>query len=1282
MLHPTLKFGRYAWHLGAVILVVGALLAATGRWLLLNIDDHAGWVEAWLSRTLERPVEIGELRGHWRGWSPSIRINALTIYQQDKSVALLRFEQAHIELSISESFKNRDLRPEWILLSGVKLTLERDMEGNLSVAGMPPSRWPAAQWIEAQKRFDLADAHIEFVDLKNSGRTHSFKDLKLRIQRDGRLRHITGTTVREAGSTEKWWFDVSADSSILESNWNGRIKFEAKNVDAEVIKEFRDIESIPLDHGSLKLAVDSEWAKAKLQRANFVAELTTTNENQAYPEPASSNENTPQQYVVEGSTLRIKDGWSIGTRILQFGSAVFSKESQPKIKVHWGPQQNFLVWQIQDLRIEDFLPLAIEHFDKTEIGKLGLATLSPTGVIASSNLLSSRQNPLFPLSGELELRDLSWQESDDVPSVDGISGVLSFNQTGGRLQFTPNNRLTVRSKRWLEAPVELSNIVGDITWRAVDTDLVFASERLTTDLESISLETIGSVTLVDRATPVLNIFTRIKGGQLNDIRKFVPKNLLPVKGERWARRAFQSGGIDHGVIIFRGAVDDFPFDRHEGIFQVHLNATGADVKYGGKWPLAEGVAGSFYVENRATEFVVDAGRVYSSDVSGSTISIENLFTKKRYVQVSGKSVVSAEEVVQFIDESPLRKTKANRFKELSIEAPFELELDLNLGIFPGGEREVLGVAHFADNRIESGKLKLALERLNGDVSFTRHDWYGEGLTAEFRGNRVGVLLDGGLDDPNYDTQIRLTGTSGADFILEQIATYTPTLAKALKPGDKSSRISGDTAWKAVISLPNTQTRDQAAPKKLNIETSLSGLAIDLPWPFSKDREQTVPLSITVETDPKGARSTQLIFGDRVSAAISQQRNDDSTSKLLGADILFAGAGPPPQADATDIRLRGQLRKLNAPAWQQVFAETFSSGDQDPLRLPVSIDLEVDEAAVFNTVFKPLTIHAEKQTDGWLAHVEGDEISGEISVPKDYALPINLKFSRLALPKQQAATRSDSFDPQKIRPFQLESISTRYGDIDLGKVTVVIEKVPNGIRVAEAVSEHGNFELSARGNWLLSAGRHHSEFDVKVRGNSLAGLLGGFGYEIVNIEGGATDLELNAHWDGTPLQFGLEKLRGHLALSVESGRFLDIEPGGGRLFGLLSLQTLPRRLSLDFNDLFSKGFTFDTIVGNFSIDQGNAYTNSLLMDGPSARIQISGRTGLKDQDYDQHVTVTPALSNSIPVASALFGPAGVGVGAVIYLGQKMFKSIPEQMDKFLKREYSITGEWSAPVIERI
>lgn len=1281
MLSSILKVGRFSWYLFSGLLIVFALLAASARWLLLNIDDHSGWVESWLSRTLERPVDIGELQGHWRGWSPSIRIDDLTIYEQDRTAALIRFRKAQVELAVLESLAHKDLRPARIILSGIKFTLKRDQNGVFSIAGMPPSRWPVAQWIEAQKRFDLTDAHIDFVDQKRGEQTHLFTDLKLSIQRDGDMRYISGETRRKAASTETWRFDIAADQSVLESGWDGRINLAGDNIDASLLRTVFANEALAVD-GSFKLSLTSAWRDAKLRDANFQADLSLMPASAASVSTQASDSTGPLAAVVEGSVNRRSDGWSLGAHLVEFATENYPIERYPTLKVQWNDSDPDLVWQISELKIQDLSRLASEYFVIDALEELNIRNLDPRGLITSASMLSSRERPLIPTAGSANFRRLSWQEHGDIPAVNGLGGLLSFNQRGGSFQFTPNQEVTLSTDKWLEGPVKLGNIVGRIDWQKNGGGLVFRSERLTTKFESIDIESRGSVSLTAGATPNINILSRINTGALADIRKFVPKNVLPVKGERWARRAFKSGEINNGMMLFRGNMADFPFDDHQGIFQVHIDADKADVKYGAKWPLAKSVGGSFFVENRSVEFTVQAGRIYSSDVSDSKISIDNLFTRQRYVQVSGKSEVIAPEVSRFIDETPLKNTKAKRFKEITISDPFEIELDLNLGIFPGGEKDVLGVARFAGNRIESRTLKLALDELKGDVSFTRHDWYGEGLAAMFRGNRVGVLLDGGLDDPSYDTQIRLTGTSNADFIRRQIDEYVPRLSKIIRTENDDIRLAGSTAWKAVISLPSRRTPGQDAPKKLYIESSLAGLAIDLPWPLSKHQAQTVPFAVEVARDPSGTRDSRLSFGERFEAVFREKTPADAQAQLLGAEVIFGQPEQTPTIDGQRIMLRGRLTRLDLQMWRGILANSGFGKTQNTAQLPASIDLQIDDAIIFQTSFSALNINAKRLDDGWLTQLDGPQIGGEISVPDNHDLPINLDFARLYLPKREKENRTSNYTPSDLRPFKLESLSTRYGDIEFGKVTIAVERIDDGISITEALSEHGDFELRARGKWQTLNASQYSHFNVKLRGDSLANLLGRFGYDIVNIEGGATELEFNAHWDGSPLAFGLEKLRGHLSIGIESGRFLDIEPGGGRLFGLLSLQTLPRRLSLDFNDLFSKGFTFDKIVGNFSIDQGNAYTNSLLMDGPSARIQISGRTGLKDQDYDQRVTVTPALSNSIPVASALFGPAGVGVGAVIYLGQKMFKSIPEQMDKFLSREYSITGAWSAPVIERI
>ena len=195
------------------------------------------------------------------------------------------------------------------------------------------------------------------------------------------------------------------------------------------------------------------------------------------------------------------------------------------------------------------------------------------------------------------------------------------------------------------------------------------------------------------------------------------------------------------------------------------------------------------------------------------------------------------------------------------------------------------------------------------------------------------------------------------------------------------------------------------------------------------------------------------------------------------------------------------------------------------------------------------------------------------------------------------------------------------------------------------------------------------------------MLKAFDYSVNPIKDGETKLKMNAVWHGSPMDFSLADINGDLTMEIEKGRVLDIEPSAGRLFGLLSLQTLPRRLSLDFSDLFGKGFTFDQIGGTFTIEAGNAYTNNLSMTGPSANIEITGRTGLIDKDYDQIVTVTPQVSDTLPLASALFGPIGVGVGAVIFLAGELFDTIPKQIDKILRYQYTISGSWDNPVIEK-
>ncbi|HPE71945.1 MAG TPA: AsmA-like C-terminal region-containing protein, partial [Candidatus Competibacter sp.] len=178
-----------------------------------------------------------------------------------------------------------------------------------------------------------------------------------------------------------------------------------------------------------------------------------------------------------------------------------------------------------------------------------------------------------------------------------------------------------------------------------------------------------------------------------------------------------------------------------------------------------------------------------------------------------------------------------------------------------------------------------------------------------------------------------------------------------------------------------------------------------------------------------------------------------------------------------------------------------------------------------------------------------------------------------------------------------------------------------------------------------------------------------------ITGGETEAELRAEWAGELPAFTLERMDGNLKFHIGSGQLLNIDPGLGRVVGLFSLQNIMRRLSLDFSDLFQPGTSFDQITGEFVFKHGQAFTDDLTVEAPAARIDIRGRTGLRDRDYDQRITVTPRLGGALPVAGALAG--GPAIGAAVLVAERLLQKGIEQATRY---RYTLTGSWDDPVLE--
>src|SRR5690606_1147893 len=138
----------------------------------------------------------------------------------------------------------------------------------------------------------------------------------------------------------------------------------------------------------------------------------------------------------------------------------------------------------------------------------------------------------------------------------------------------------------------------------------------------------------------------------------------------------------------------------------------------------------------------------------------------------------------------------------------------------------------------------------------------------------------------------------------------------------------------------------------------------------------------------------------------------------------------------------------------------------------------------------------------------------------------------------------------------------------------------------------------------AAGRQRTRLDFSLETPDFGRLSTRLGYPDA-VRGGQARLTGQLGWQGAPTRIDYPSLNGSLKLETGSGQFNKLEAGVGRLLGILSLQALPRRITLDFRDVFSEGFAFDRISGSIAVAAGVLRTEDLEIRGPAARIMLAG-----------------------------------------------------------------------------
>jgi uncharacterized protein YhdP len=346
-------------------------------------------------------------------------------------------------------------------------------------------------------------------------------------------------------------------------------------------------------------------------------------------------------------------------------------------------------------------------------------------------------------------------------------------------------------------------------------------------------------------------------------------------------------------------------------------------------------------------------------------------------------------------------------------------------------------------------------------------------------------------------------------------------------------------------------------------------------------------------------------------------------------------------------------------------------------------LQADRFTIFGYSFADEVLQVESRDRAWRARVDGPAARGTIVVPFDLQRggPLVLDMERLTLgPRGGRDDAADAAEPptdprelpaMRLNVRALEIQKRRFGSLDAELV-----RTPDGLRLECGTLRGASFEATGKGTWVAGPQGTATSVTLEATSTDLLDTLNAFGFA-PSIAAASAVASAALTWPGGPDDDVLSRVNGTARISLQDGQLLNVQPGAGRMLGLMSVAALPRRLALDFTDITDRGFAYDTITGDFEFRNGNAHTQNLLLKSPAADIGIVGRTGLGARDYDQTAVVTGHLGGPIAAAGAL--AAGPAIGAAVLLFSKLFE---QPLSNIARGYYRITGSWDQPKVERV
>ena len=1245
---------------GAVALILLAMSAGVLRLVVIQLPSYQGEVWEWVQTELGVNLEFSQLDARWSLLGPEFSFRDATLSRVgDEANPLLSAAEASVTLSAPALLSERRLEVTRLTLEGSDLRIERTGSGTLRLANLPEGEGPQAE-------ISLADIPPVTIVIDNGsitladdtrGREWTFDDVRLQLVRE------LGSIVVEARANPpealarriELSARLDAEGRLRDPQSVWRLFGETRGLDLAALSELLP-ESLPMPasgEGDVSFWVD--FAGGEAQQATLALAL-------AGLRVGGSGGGAPDydrlDVTLEGS--RLHAGWALSASDLELDREGRAWPPGASIDVQLGEDDAglaSLALRSSFLRLEDLAPL-VAAVSPDDIAGLW-SELRPRGDVRDVEARLVRGSGSWRYSAAGSFEDLEVASRGAWPGLQGFSGALRTDSSSGRLDLDTRGAV-VDWPGLFAGPLDVDELSGRVTWRQRPSGLELASDELVIVTPDGQARSELAVTWPGGAggMPEVALRSEVRDLDAAGATRYFPVGIYP-QVTAYLRRAIVAGRVPRATVTLLGPLASFPFGDGEGTFLAEGNIEGGSMAYVENWPAAEDLNGVLTFTDAGWE-AAGSGRVLGNLSEDLRVGIRDM--RDPVLSVTASTRGSLDDVIRFLREAPMIAR--------------HLGPDLQRLQSGSGTADVVFALALPLLERTSYRLGADLDIAAADLSI---EGFGPAVTDIFGGLRLAggaVASRGNLEAQFLGAPVSIGVAAAAETgYLADVAFEGVFPAESLQAEfglPFFEQILGASAWEGHVLLPeNRFVQARREPLRIDLATDLAGVDLRFPEPLRKPPEQGTQLEMEVVFSEADRLNINGRLGESQRFALSYRNRGGELSFRRGA-VRFGGAEPllPPR---DGLSVSGELGAVDFDDWWTLLRRQAPGGSAAGVLL--GAELAIADFSAFGQPLGFTDVLLRQQAARWQLQVDSDPIAGVISWPLDLGdrpqMLAELERLHVSTDNMSAAANPD---PRDLPGVLVHAEDFSLGTRRFGAFDADIRADPEGLNVVSLSGRSESFVMEGSGGWYQRPEGQETRLVLSASSEDVAGALEQLGFDPITEAQGA-QLALNVYWPSGPAPGWEDSITGGLNLRLERGSILNLDPGAGRMVGLMSIAALPRRLALDFRDVFNRGLVFDELSGDFVIIDGNAYTDNLRLAGPVVDIGLVGRTGLRDRDYQQHAVVTSEPGRILPAVGFLASPQ---VAAALLLFSEIFK---EPLNGATRASYCVTGSWAEPTVER-